>query len=78
VGPRAGFERGGEEKNSQHLPGLETPIIQPVAQRYTAELSRLKRMWNFVSHNRKFLYQSSAEVKNSWSYTSTPQYVFMA
>jgi hypothetical protein len=23
-----------EEKNSQHLPGLEPPIIQPVAQRY--------------------------------------------
>jgi hypothetical protein len=32
-------ERGGEEKNSQPLPGLEPPIIQPVAQRYTAELS---------------------------------------
>jgi hypothetical protein len=30
----------GEEKNSQPLPGLELPIIQPVAQRYTAELSR--------------------------------------
>jgi hypothetical protein len=26
---------GGEEKNSQPLPGLEPPIIQPVAQRYT-------------------------------------------
>jgi hypothetical protein len=25
----------GEEKNSQPLPGLETPIIQPVAKRYT-------------------------------------------
>jgi hypothetical protein len=33
--------RGGEEKNSQPLPGLEPPIIQPVAQLYTAELSRL-------------------------------------
>jgi hypothetical protein len=32
---------GGEEKNSQPLPGLELPIIQPVAQRYTTELSRL-------------------------------------
>jgi hypothetical protein len=29
---------GGEEKNSQPLPGLEPPIIQPVAQRYTTEL----------------------------------------
>jgi hypothetical protein len=33
--------RGGEEKNSQLLPGIEPPFIQPVAQRYTAELSRL-------------------------------------
>jgi hypothetical protein len=32
---------GGEEKNSQHLPGLEPPIIQSVAQRYTTELPRL-------------------------------------
>jgi hypothetical protein len=32
---------GGEEKNSQPLPGLEPPIIQLVAQRYTAELSLL-------------------------------------
>jgi hypothetical protein len=27
--------RGGEEKNSQPLPGLESPIIQSAAQRYT-------------------------------------------
>jgi hypothetical protein len=27
---------GGEEKNSQPLPGLEPPIIQPVSQRYTS------------------------------------------
>jgi hypothetical protein len=32
--------RGGEERNSQPLPGLETPIIQPVVQRYTTELFR--------------------------------------
>jgi hypothetical protein len=31
--------RGGEEKNYQLLPGLEPPIIQPVAQGYTAEVS---------------------------------------
>jgi hypothetical protein len=29
-----------EEKNSQPLPGLEPPIIQPVTQRYTTELSQ--------------------------------------
>jgi hypothetical protein len=33
--------RCGEEKNSQPLPGLEPPIIQPIAQRYTTELSGL-------------------------------------
>jgi hypothetical protein len=33
--------RDDEEKNSQSLLGLELPIIQPVAQRYTTELSRL-------------------------------------
>jgi hypothetical protein len=32
---------GGEDKNSQPLSGLKPPIIQPVAQRYTTELSRL-------------------------------------
>jgi hypothetical protein len=30
--------RGGEEKNSQPLPGLETQIIQPVAHRYATVL----------------------------------------
>jgi hypothetical protein len=35
--------RGGEEENSQPLQGLEPPIIQPVVQRYTAELSWLLR-----------------------------------
>jgi len=29
---------GGEEKNSQHLPWLIPPIIQPVDQCYTTEL----------------------------------------
>jgi hypothetical protein len=32
-GPKSLSERGGEEKNFQPLPGLEPPIIQPVAQR---------------------------------------------
>jgi hypothetical protein len=40
-GPQSRSGRGGEEKNSQPLPGLEPPIIQPVAQRYTSELSWL-------------------------------------
>jgi hypothetical protein len=46
VGSRAGLYGGGgggggEEKNSQLQPGLEHPIIQPVAQRYNNELSRV-------------------------------------
>jgi hypothetical protein len=32
---------GGEENNSQPSLGLEAPIVQPAAQRYTADLSRL-------------------------------------
>jgi hypothetical protein len=32
---------GGEEKISQPLKGFDSPVIQPVAQRYTTELSRI-------------------------------------
>jgi hypothetical protein len=32
---------GGEEKNSQPLPGLEPLIIQPISQNYNTELSWL-------------------------------------
>jgi hypothetical protein len=39
--PQSRSGRGGEEKNSQTVPGLEPLIIQPVDQRYTTELSRL-------------------------------------
>jgi hypothetical protein len=38
-GPLSRSGRGGEEKNSQPLSGLELLIIQPVAQRYTTELA---------------------------------------
>jgi hypothetical protein len=40
-GSQSQYGRGGEEKNSQPLLGLEPPIIQPVAQSYTIELSPL-------------------------------------
>jgi hypothetical protein len=40
-GLQSRYGPGGEEKNSQPLPGLELPIIRPVAQCYTTELSRL-------------------------------------
>jgi hypothetical protein len=39
-GPQSRSGHGDEDKNSQPLPGLQPPIIQPVAQCYTTELSR--------------------------------------
>jgi hypothetical protein len=47
--PQSRSAHGGEEKNSQPLPGLKLPIIQPVAQSYTTELSRLKRNTSWTS-----------------------------
>jgi hypothetical protein len=128
VGPQSRSGRGGEEKNSQLLSEIEPAIIQPVAQCYTTELSRLLFIFNYImgwtigvlgfdsrrgleiflfttasrtalgptqppiqwvsgalslgvkrsGHEADHSPPSSAEVKNSWSYTSTPQYVFMA
>jgi hypothetical protein len=53
------FGRRGEEKNSEPLLGLEPPIIQPVTQRYTTELSRLPlvllEQLNQRSYNRLFI-----------------------
>jgi hypothetical protein len=40
-GPQSWSGRGDEEINSHPLSGLEPLIIQPVAERYTTELSRL-------------------------------------
>jgi hypothetical protein len=40
-GPQSRSGCGGEEKNSQPVPGFESPIIQPLAQRCTTELFRL-------------------------------------
>jgi hypothetical protein len=40
-GPQRRSWHSSEEKNSQLLPGLEPPIFQSIAQRYTNELSRL-------------------------------------
>jgi len=67
-GPQSRSGLGGVEKNSQPLLGLEPPIIQPVAQRYTIELYRLQRD--------NILHPFSAEDKSAWSYNFTPTYVF--
>jgi len=40
-GPQSRSGRAGEEKNSQPLPVFNLSIIQPIAQRYTTQLSRL-------------------------------------
>jgi hypothetical protein len=50
-GPQSRSERGGE-KNSQPLPVLEPPIIQPAAQRYTTELFRLFRQLLHTNYTR--------------------------
>jgi hypothetical protein len=47
-GPQSRSGCCGELKNSQLLPGLEPPIIQSVAQRYTTELSRLHEESTFM------------------------------
>jgi hypothetical protein len=44
--PQSRSGHGGEKKNSQPLPGLEPPIVQPLAQHYTTELSRLRKLWS--------------------------------
>jgi hypothetical protein len=44
VGPGIGLEAAVKKKNSQPLQGLEPPIIHPVAQCYTTELSWLLRV----------------------------------
>jgi hypothetical protein len=49
-GPQCRYGRCGEKKNSQPLPGLETPIMQPIAQSYTAELSRLLPPSNILNN----------------------------
>jgi hypothetical protein len=48
-GPQGRFGRCGEEINSHPLPGLEPPIVQPVAHRCTAELSWLLCNWFYWS-----------------------------
>jgi hypothetical protein len=49
-GPQTRSGRGGEDKNSQHLPVLEHRIIQSVVQRCTTELSRFRALLMFTSN----------------------------
>jgi hypothetical protein len=52
-GPQSRSGRVGKEKNSHPLPGSEHPIIQPVAQRCTTDLSRLLINVTPVGHDLK-------------------------
>jgi hypothetical protein len=61
-GPQSQSGRDGEGKNTQPLPGLEPPIIQPVAQRYTTELSRLHKDMIL----RKIMESKAEEVTGVW------------
>jgi hypothetical protein len=60
---RGGYQyrsgHSGEEKNSKPLPELELQIIQPIAQRYTAELSWLLYGFYIVTKIGSFKSRSS-------------------
>jgi hypothetical protein len=49
-GPQSRSGHSGKEKNSQPLQGQEPPLIQPVAQLYTVELSGLLT-WRYIYFN---------------------------
>jgi hypothetical protein len=52
--PQSWSGRGGEEKNSQPLLGLEYLIIQPVAQLRTTELSWLSMVLQYLTYSFRF------------------------
>jgi hypothetical protein len=73
-GPQSRSGRGGEEENSQPLPGLEPPdqpARNPTSYPMDKETKRPGREGDHSS-------SSSAEVKNVWSYTSITHFVFVA
>jgi hypothetical protein len=53
-GPQSRSGRGGEEKNSHPLPGLEPPTIQLVVQRFITKLSRL--IVNYLVNEHSFIH----------------------
>jgi hypothetical protein len=63
-GPKRRSGRGGEEKNSQSLPGIEPSIIEPIAQRYTNEVFRLIIIfWYYKILQEYWTYK----LKNPWA-----------
>jgi hypothetical protein len=62
---------GGEEKNSQPMPRLEPSTVQPVAQSYTAELSRLPIYVNVYKLNQRiasFILVLNDSSTNAWHF----------
>jgi hypothetical protein len=51
VGPKADLDTVAKRKNSQPLPGLEPPIIQPIAQRYTIYWSEFYKIPSLIYNN---------------------------
>jgi hypothetical protein len=68
-GPQSRSGRGGEEKNSQPPQGFKLPIIQPIAQRYTAELSRLLTI--LVTKNFESVHRHAAYITEKDAYSQT-------
>jgi hypothetical protein len=67
-GPQSQSGHGGEEKNSQLLPGLETLIIQSVVQCYTTELSQLLP---YICKGDKYPGISATNAFNTCTYTAS-------
>jgi hypothetical protein len=61
-GPQSRYGCGSEEENSQPLPGIKPPIIQPIAQCYTAELSRLLLWWGISDVLKGWRYLTNNEM----------------
>jgi hypothetical protein len=66
--------RGGEEKNPHLLPGLEPPIIQPVAQRYTSEVFRLL----FANYRRNTSSQGSTSIALKKQVTAQEKFKYLS
>jgi hypothetical protein len=74
-GPQSRSGRGDEEENSQPPPEIEPLIVQTVAQRCTAELSRLLEI--FTAKGTLLIHIIKMKLFTA-SIPPFPQYVFMA
>jgi hypothetical protein len=61
-GPQSQYGYGGEEKNSQPLPGLKCLTIQPVAYYCTTELYWLQKCLYKLSFSSEGFFSSSSEI----------------